>query len=99
MKRACIKKLPRYLITSLKRFEFDFDTMARVKVNDYYEFPQELDMTNYTQEYLGKKEKLEGKNEKVEMKHPPEYYNFDLVGVVVHSGTADSGHYYSYIKE
>jgi ubiquitin carboxyl-terminal hydrolase 9/24 len=39
LKRACIKKLPRYLITSLKRFEFDFDTMARVKVNDYYEFP------------------------------------------------------------
>lgn len=25
LKRACIKKLPRYLITSFKRFEFDLD--------------------------------------------------------------------------
>lgn len=33
------------------------------------------------------------------MKHHSDYYNFDLVGIVVHSGTADSGHYYSYIKE
>lgn len=48
LKRACVKKLPRYLITSLKRFEFDFDTMNRVKVNDYCEFPEQLDMTHYT---------------------------------------------------
>lgn len=47
-KRACIKTLPRYLITSLKRFDFDFDTMLRVKLNDMLEFPMELDMTKYT---------------------------------------------------
>ena len=29
--------------------------------------------------------------------HEKEYYEYKLVGVVVHSGTADSGHYYSYI--
>lgn len=57
LKRACIKTLPRYLIASLKRFEFDFDTMMRVKVNDFYEFPHTLDMTNFTQEYLQKKAK------------------------------------------
>ena len=33
------------------------------------------------------------------MKYPAEYYQYELVGIVVHSGTADSGHYYSYIKE
>ena len=33
------------------------------------------------------------------MTNPAEYYQFDLVGVIVHAGTADSGHYYSYIKE
>lgn len=27
------------------------------------------------------------------------YYEYELVGVLVHSGTADGGHYYSYIKE
>jgi ubiquitin carboxyl-terminal hydrolase 34 len=33
------------------------------------------------------------------MKHHKDFYNYELVGIVVHSGTADSGHYYSYIKE
>ena len=27
------------------------------------------------------------------------YYQFKLKGIVVHSGTADSGHYYSYIQD
>jgi ubiquitin C-terminal hydrolase len=27
------------------------------------------------------------------------YYLYDLVGVLVHSGSADAGHYYSFIKE
>lgn len=29
---------------------------------------------------------------------PPAYYAYELRGVVVHSGTAFAGHYYSYIK-
>ena len=37
--------------------------------------------------------------QEIKMKNPPDYYQFDLVGIVVHAGTADSGHYYSYIKE
>jgi ubiquitin carboxyl-terminal hydrolase 9/24 len=48
LKRLCIKKLPRYMIMTLKRFEFDFDQMIRVKVNDHFEFPLDLDMTPYT---------------------------------------------------
>lgn len=52
-------------------------------------------MSKYTQEYLNKA----AKSTDFKLKHPAEYYNFDLVGVVVHNGTADSGHYYSYIKE
>ena len=48
LKRTCVKILPRYLYISLKRFEFDFDRMIRVKVNDYLEFPTHLDMFPYT---------------------------------------------------
>lgn len=95
LKRCCIKKLPRYLITTLKRFEFDFDAMQRVKVNDYFEFPLSLDMSKYTQEYLSKA----AKGGEFALKYPQGYYNYELVGIVVHSGTADSGHYYSFIKE
>lgn len=27
------------------------------------------------------------------------YYEYELTGVLIHSGSADSGHYYSFIKE
>jgi ubiquitin C-terminal hydrolase len=30
---------------------------------------------------------------------PPSYYQYNLMGVLVHRGTSDSGHYYSFIKE
>lgn len=48
LKRTSIKILPKYLMVALKRFEFDFDKMIRAKVNDYCEFPLELNMEPYT---------------------------------------------------
>lgn len=63
LKRASVKELPKYLMIALKRFEFDFDKMIRVKVNDYYEFPMELNMEPYTQEGLKRKETLQKLNE------------------------------------
>jgi len=52
LKRCTIKRLPNVLFIELKRFEFDFDTMSKTKLNDYCEFPMELDMTKYSQEYI-----------------------------------------------
>ena len=63
LKRTSVKKLPRYLIIALKRFEFDLDRMIKVKVNDYYEFPMELNMEPFTQEGLARKEKMNKKME------------------------------------
>ena len=31
--------------------------------------------------------------------HPPEHYCYELVGITIHSGTANGGHYFSYIRE
>ncbi len=39
VKRVCLKALPNYLIVTLKRFEFDFNTMTKLKINEYCEFP------------------------------------------------------------
>lgn len=86
IRRVCVKYLPNYLILALRRFEFDFDTMSREKVNDFFEFPFELNMEAYTQEGLEKSEKKE-----------KDYYMYTLKGIVIHIGTAESGHYYSYI--
>ena len=40
------------MILVMKRFEFDFETMNKLKVNDYCEFPFDLDIKKYTQSYL-----------------------------------------------
>lgn len=105
LRRQCIKKLPRILILVLKRFEFNYDTMSKTKLNDCCEFPHNLDMQKYTQEYLqmvdkAKKDGDEDITTNVEEKsYPPDYYKYSLVGTVVHMGTAESGHYFSLIKD
>ncbi|PGH08928.1 ubiquitin thiolesterase [Blastomyces parvus] len=85
--RACLKDLPDNLIFHLKRFDFDVISMMRSKINDEFQFPERLDMTPYTVEYLSNPGT------------PIAPDIFELVGVLVHSGTAESGHYYSYIRE
>eukprot|EP00004_Rigifila_ramosa_P006247 TRINITY_DN1692_c0_g1_i1.p1 TRINITY_DN1692_c0_g1~~TRINITY_DN1692_c0_g1_i1.p1 ORF type:complete len:3114 (-),score=719.02 TRINITY_DN1692_c0_g1_i1:25-8475(-) len=105
LKRSCISALPHTLILHLKRFEFDLELMRRIKVNDRCEFPTELDMFPYTKEGLALKEHqadlAAGRTPTQAMPtlRAPEYYKYKLVGVLVHTGTADSGHYYSFIKE
>lgn len=73
----------------------------KIKLNDFCEFPQELNMHPFTQNYLKKTEKKIGSKEKIEEFDdlPQDYYQYKLNGVVVHMGTADCGHYYSIIKE
>jgi hypothetical protein len=45
----CLKKLPNYLILVLKRFEFNLDTMMKVKINDRCEFSFDLNMKPFCQ--------------------------------------------------
>ncbi|KAF9905687.1 hypothetical protein EC991_001361 [Linnemannia zychae] len=105
IKRACIKELPRNLILHLKRFDYDMDTMRRIKINDRFEFPSRLDMEPYTIEYLTRKEQAQDgvvSSPSIAQLPDPDKsaaFQYNLVGVLVHTGTADSGHYYSYIKD
>ncbi|KAL7275754.1 hypothetical protein RUND412_001304 [Rhizina undulata] len=90
VKRTCLKDVPDHLILHLKRFEFDLQTMHRSKINDSFEFPTILDMKPYTMEHLSRRD------DNNDSSYTPDL--FELVGVLVHSGTAESGHYYSYIR-
>eukprot|EP01083_Nonionella_stella_P103309 294895_1 len=121
LKRTCVKQLPRVLCIHLQRFEFNYDTMQRIKLNDRCEFPVVLDMRPYTREGLAEPEKesrdadgieegedaAEGKDDNAEEPkskdspalHPDSYYKYHLVGVLIHMGSANGGHYYSFIKE
>ncbi|RDL38126.1 Cysteine proteinase [Venustampulla echinocandica] len=87
VKRACLKDIPDNLIFHLKRFDFNLRTLQRSKINDYFSFPNKLDMRPYKVEHL--------------MDSPEDIPEdiFELVGILVHAGTAESGHYYSYIRE
>lgn len=86
--RACLKDVPDNLIFHLKRFDFSLRTFQRSKINDYFSFPSTIDMRPYTIDHLRDPAADAGQAD-----------IFELVGVLVHSGTAESGHYYSFIRE
>ena len=81
-----MKDLPDNVIFHLKRFDFNLFTLQRSKINDYFSFPEEIDLNAYTVEHLS--DPSIGKEDM-----------FELVGVLIHAGTSESGHYYSYIRE
>ncbi|CAF9908776.1 MAG: hypothetical protein GOMPHAMPRED_006310 [Gomphillus americanus] len=87
VKRACLKEVPDSLIFHLKRFDFDLVNGVRHKINDQFEFPMELDMAPYHVDHLQ------------DPRNSPVPDKFMLVGVLVHSGSAEIGHYYSFIRE
>ncbi|OMJ71338.1 hypothetical protein SteCoe_30490 [Stentor coeruleus] len=86
--RNSIKYLPNFLVFALRRFEFNYDTMTRSKIDDYFEFPFEVCMKEYTTEYLN--------NNPL---NSPDYYSYRLKGIIIHHGRAEQGHYYSFIHE
>ncbi|KAI8942198.1 hypothetical protein NX059_000284 [Plenodomus lindquistii] len=87
LSRTCLKNVPDNLILHLKRFDFDLSDWSRRKIYDYFEFPESFDMSEYHVDHLSDPSKSCEKD------------IFDLVGILVHSGTCESGHYYSYIRE
>ena len=86
IKSQNFKTLPRMLIFVLKRFEFNFTNMTRIKLNDYYEFPIDLDMNKYTGEYLN------NKGNDINNK-------YKLKSIVIHQGHCEGGHYYAFIRD
>jgi len=115
LKRTCLAALPPTLVVHLKRFEFDYASMTRVKVRERFEFPTRLDAWPYTVEGLAAADgaKAAAAAEAAGAPPPPpaapdaagppawprEHYLYDLKGVVVHAGSAFAGHYYSFAAE
>ena len=85
--RTCLKDVPDNLIFHLKRFDFDLNDLSRKKIHDQFEFPDTIDVGLYNIDHLSDPTK------------PHVEDIFDLVGVVVHFGNCENGHYYSYIRK
>ena len=85
-KRNLIESVPNILIIHLQRIVFNFDTFANEKINSRLEFPTDVDLYPYT--------KLGLENTEPDTTE----FQYELTGIVVHKGTAEMGHYYSFIK-
>lgn len=103
IKRTCIKSLPPVLVIQLKRFGYDWEANRAMKFDDYFKFPWLLEMNPYTSDGIREEELLKDQNEDgselIKSNTKTNSFLYELVGVVVHSGQANAGHYYSYIKE
>ncbi|CAF2422909.1 unnamed protein product [Rotaria sp. Silwood2] len=96
------------------RYAFNMVTMQREKINRLFQFPMQLDMSGYMVTNLIDRNKLisndnqddyDDKDNENSNKYPcspssdNESHLFELIGVTVHTDTAEGGHYYSFIRE
>lgn len=104
VKRMCFEKLPPYLMFQLKRFDIDWNRGYPIKFFDFFEFPMTLDMEPFTTSGVERKENPNSPTSSVinvDTSSESQYAltKYRLRGVVVHSGEANGGHYYSFIAD
>jgi ubiquitin carboxyl-terminal hydrolase 7 len=90
-KGVLFENLPPVLNLHLKRFEYDYQKDAMVKINDRYEFYDDLDLDklnkdNETSAYLSANADKTVKNK------------YKLLAVLVHSGGVHGGHYFAFVR-
>ncbi|KAJ3037767.1 hypothetical protein HDV00_001353 [Rhizophlyctis rosea] len=83
-KGVIFEAFPSVLHLQLKRFEYDIERDALVKINDRHEFSPVLELDDYLSE-----------DAKSKITVPQRYH---LHGVLVHSGDLSGGHYFALIR-
>lgn len=81
-KGVIFKSFPPVLHLQLRRFEYDVEKDALVKINDRHEFPFEIDLGEFLDESADRAQS----------------HVYKLHGVLVHSGDLHGGHYFALIK-
>ncbi|KAG8902957.1 hypothetical protein FRB99_003895 [Tulasnella sp. 403] len=81
-KGVIFESFPDVLHLQLKRFEYDVQKDAMVKINDRHEFPYEIDLEPFLDENADRSQS----------------HVYKLHGVLVHSGDLHGGHYFALIK-
>ncbi|PIO31787.1 hypothetical protein AB205_0141190 [Aquarana catesbeiana] len=108
VKRTCIKSLPSVLVIHLMRFGFDWESGRSIKYDEQIKFPWMLNMEPYTVSGMARQDSSSEVGENGRPTDPigssprkkvAPTENYELVGVIVHSGQAHAGHYYSFIKD
>ncbi|KIY70003.1 ubiquitin carboxyl-terminal hydrolase 5 [Cylindrobasidium torrendii FP15055 ss-10] len=81
-KGIVFESFPPVLHLQLKRFEYDMQRDAMVKINDRHEFPYEIDLDEFLAPTADRSQP----------------WVYKLHGVLVHSGDLHGGHYFALIK-
>lgn len=81
-KGVIFESFPPVLHLHLKRFEYDIQRDAMMKINDRHEFPEEFDASPYLSENADKSEP----------------WIYQLYGVLVHTGDLNAGHYFAFLR-
>ncbi|PFH50648.1 hypothetical protein AMATHDRAFT_75447 [Amanita thiersii Skay4041] len=81
-KGIIFQSFPPVLHLQLKRFEYDIQRDAMVKINDRHEFPFEIDLDEFLDASADRSQS----------------WVYKLHGVLVHSGDLHGGHYFALIK-
>lgn len=82
-KGVIFNAFPPVLHLQLRRFEYDVEKDALVKINDRHEFPFSIDLGEFIDE---------------SQRDPNVSHVYKLHGVLVHSGDLHGGHYFALIK-
>lgn len=83
-KHQRFRLLPEVLVFALRRFEYSVELGRRKKINDYFDFEDELDMSPYlyTSEMVS-----------IQSMRKSALHLYHLKGIIIHIGEADAGHY------
>lgn len=82
-----LKVLPNVLVFSLTRFAFDYERFDRIKLNSFFSFNLETNLSHLIDDQEANAS---------ESDHGCEY---ELYGVLIHRGSAHSGHYFCFIRD
>lgn len=85
-KHQRFRTLPEVLVLSLRRFEYSVELGRRKKINDYFDFEDELDMSPYL-----------SATEMASIHKSAHVYR--LKGIIIHIGEADAGHYVALARD
>lgn len=77
-------EFPPVLQLHLSRFKYDYYTDRMVKINDRFEFPEEINLSKF----IATNNDATNNDDNI----------YDLYGVLVHSGTVSVGHYYAFLR-
>ena len=88
-KSQTLHSLPPYLIIHQKRFDFDYNTFMKTKLYSPFTFPMRIDLCFIDRRVIHREQFLDD----------PSPNDYSLKGIVMHLGSSESGHYYSWIQD